>query len=112
MPLEDRTYFAPTKKCVWEGPPTLRTKHALQPLLSRNVGKGQMRHIETLFHEIAAIPSASIEDIVEELEYVRDNVTKCNNKEITELYRYLDRAQISTPKLRRVFLCLLLRYED
>ncbi|KAJ4147327.1 hypothetical protein LMH87_001859 [Akanthomyces muscarius] len=104
VPLEDQTCFKHTKDCVWQGPATLRTKHALRPLLSRTVGDGQMVYIEQLFHKIVGIPSTSAEDIIADLEYIRDKVenTGDNDEEITELYKYLDRARFSAPKLRSI----------
>ena len=104
MPMEDRTCFKRTKVCVWKGPATLRTKHALRPLLSRTVGDGQMVYIEQLFHKIVGIPSASAEDIIADLEYIRDKgADPGDESEITELYKYLDRAGFSAPKLRQAY---------
>jgi hypothetical protein len=66
-----------------------------------------MVYIEQLFHKVVDITSTSAKDIIADLEYIRNRVedTGHNDEEITELYKYLDKAHFSTPKLRRVF-CL------
>ncbi|TQW09472.1 hypothetical protein IF2G_02262 [Cordyceps javanica] len=59
VPLGERTCFKPTKNCVRKGQPSLRTKHTLRPLLSRNIGDGQMKNIEKLFQETVESPNRS-----------------------------------------------------
>jgi hypothetical protein len=64
------------------------SKHSLRSLYSRTLGDDQLESIERLFHKTVEIPSASLPDIVIELEKLK--ATGCDDfQQIDRLYRYL-----------------------
>lgn len=86
--------------CVWRGPVNMRTKPALQPLYKRTVGDRRLPLIEQLFHQTLEIPSASLDDIIEELTAIREDGEGTEN--IIELYKYLDKSRYSVANMRYV----------
>lgn len=71
------------------------SKHSLRSLYSRTLGENQLENIERLFLKIIEIPSASLTDIVTELEALK--AMGCDDfQRINQLYSYL--AELSPPK--------------
>ncbi len=84
---------------VWRGPVKMRKKPALQLLYKRTV-EDKLAVIEQLFHQTLGIPSASLEDVIEELKAIREDDQGTEN--ILELYKYLDKSRYSVTKMRYV----------
>lgn len=66
----------------------MRSKHSLRSLYARTLGSDQLETVEHLFHKIVGIRSASIPDIVTELEDLK--ASGCDDfQRIERLYRYV-----------------------
>ncbi|KAL7921353.1 hypothetical protein ACQKWADRAFT_124514 [Trichoderma austrokoningii] len=95
VPGDGDSVWAPSSECLWLAPPDMISKSSLRSLYLRILGEDQLENIERFFQRIVEIPSASLPDIVAELEMLRD--MDCFGFErINPLYEYL--AELSLPK--------------
>lgn len=95
VPEDDRSVWAPSSKCLWLAPPDMLSKNSLRSLYLRTLGEDQLEDIERFFQKNVEIPSASLTDIVAELETLRD-MDCFGFDRINPLYEYL--AELSLPK--------------
>lgn len=95
VPGAENSAWAPISDCLWHAPPDMVSKHSLRSLYSRTLGKNQLENIERLFQNIIEIPSASLIDIVAELEELK--AIGCDDfQRINQLYSYL--RELSPPE--------------
>ncbi|PTB37137.1 hypothetical protein M441DRAFT_175588 [Trichoderma asperellum CBS 433.97] len=94
--------WASSSDCLWLAPPDMRSKYSLSSLYSRSLGGDQLEYIGRLFQRIVEIPSASLLDIVAELELLK--AEGCDDlQQIDRLYRYLRKITPPIDDLRGVF---------
>lgn len=87
--------WALSTECLWFAPPDMESKRSLKSLYSKTLGGDQLENIERLFQKIVEIPSASLSDIVDELEVLKD--MECDDfQRIDQLYGYLEK--LSPPR--------------
>lgn len=84
----------------------METKYALRNLYSRTLGDEQMEIIRILFQRTLEIRNASLDDLVIELEELREG--GCEDKpRIRALYKYLDEVIPPTSDMRYVLIQFL-----
>jgi hypothetical protein len=74
----------------------MASMHSLRSIYLRTLGEDQLEDIERLFQKIVEIPSASLTDIVTELETLKDIECHDDFQRINRLYEYL--AELSPPR--------------
>lgn len=78
--------------------------HSLRSIFLRTLGEDQLENIERLFQKIVEIPSASLTDIVTELEKLSE--LECHDFErINRSYEYLAELTLPRASLRCVSRC-------
>ncbi|KAH7166472.1 hypothetical protein EDB81DRAFT_713041 [Dactylonectria macrodidyma] len=108
---EEAPMWTFSSRCLWVAPPDMTTAHSLRILYSRMLGEVQMRSIENLFQTTLELSNASLNDLVTELEALRE--AGCEDKRrIWALYKYLDENTALTFDLRAAFEASRLIYHE
>lgn len=99
VPYEESSVWTKVSECLWNAPTNFVSRHSLKSLYRRTVGIQDMISLEQLFHQALEIPSASVADIVTELERIK-SVPDSDATQISELYKYLSAGNFPASSLR------------
>ncbi|KAJ6789935.1 hypothetical protein PWT90_07563 [Aphanocladium album] len=102
VPSDNTTTWATSSACVWQGPPSLLTKHSLRSAYSRIIGEDEILCIEQLFSKTVGIQPVSMDDLVAELVKHR-TLANCDLGAITGIYDYLHCNSFSNANLKNAF---------
>lgn len=80
----------------------MMTVHSLRTVYARRLGDEQMGNIENLFRRTLEIRDASLNDLVAELEKLRE-VGSRDISRMRALYKYLDKSVARKSDMRYVF---------
>ncbi|KAJ3546237.1 hypothetical protein NM208_g2100 [Fusarium decemcellulare] len=101
-PGEEGSVWTRSGCCLWAAPPDMFSAHSLKHSYSRTSVDARMGNVGPLFQGTLGIRDASLEDLVDELEEIREK----NYEDIDYLrvlYRYLDEYIEPTTDMRAAF---------
>ncbi|CAH0058483.1 unnamed protein product [Clonostachys solani] len=89
----------------WEGPADMEYMYAVAQRYRQFLDVGQMQKLTMFFHDTLGIQDVTWEDIVKELEWVRDISIRDNGGEQVEgLYQFLARSNAPKAEMKRIFI--------
>lgn len=65
--------WATSLTCMWDAPPGTLCKYSLKDILAQSFGALQMDRVSRFFQHVLRVPDAACEDIIEELQRMRDD---------------------------------------
>jgi hypothetical protein len=83
--------------CVWDGPPQMESKVSLKSMYKQVTSEEQLADLSQFFTCRLAIPNATIEDVIEELELLSEN-DETDFDRIKGVYTYLSKLDIRSSK--------------
>lgn len=93
---EQEAKWASPDECRWEAPKEMETKASLKHLYMSILDDEELELVSHFFERTLSIPAKSWEDVITELEHLRD--TSCEDFDrITRLYEHLNSIRGVTP---------------
>ncbi|KAH7173247.1 uncharacterized protein B0J16DRAFT_405610 [Fusarium flagelliforme] len=102
-PDEKAPMWTSSSFCLWSAPPDMVTAHSLKSSYARrSLSEEDMSNIENLFHRTLGIRNATVDNLVTELDELREEGCEEDDR-ILELYKYLHGNAVESSDIRLAF---------